>query len=284
VAERTLGWTRIRSLVWSTDIDVLPADRVVEQRDQYLVIRSPGNPAHWWGNLLLFDGPPALGEGPRWEQLFASEFAAEPAVQHRTFAWDRVDGSCGSAEQEFVARGYELERTVGLIARPEAIRAHRRENREVRVRALDPDPGADQPLWEEVVALQVAGRDEREDQTNYETYCRQRLKDLRVLFRRGRGSWYVALEANNDHVLASCGIVVTSGRGRYQYVETAAGHRRRGICSRLVVEAAHDAARQWRVEQLVIAADPGYHALGLYESLGFEQQERVSGVYRRPPR
>jgi hypothetical protein len=28
----------------------------------------------------------------------------------------------------------------------------------------------------------------------------------------------------------------------------------------------------------VIAADVGYHALGLYESLGFERREHVAGV------
>ena len=31
-------------------------------------------------------------------------------------------------------------------------------------------------------------------------------------------------------------------------------------------------------ERLVIAADAGYHALGLYESLGFERREHVFGV------
>jgi len=30
--------------------------------------------------------------------------------------------------------------------------------------------------------------------------------------------------------------------------------------------------------RFVIVADAGYHALGLYESLGFERTEHVSGV------
>jgi ribosomal protein S18 acetylase RimI-like enzyme len=282
--EWTLSRTPIRSLVWATDLDVLPADRVVERRDRYLVIRSPSNPAHWGGNLLLFDDPPAPGDRARWEERFDSEFAAEPAVRHRTLAWDQVDGSCGSAEQEFVGRGYELARSVGLIAPTQSIRPHDRENREVRVRALDHAPGGDEGLWEQVVALQVAGRDEREDEASHESYCRQRLEDLRALFRAGRGGWYVALEGDSDNVVASCGVVVTSGRGRYQAVETAAAHRRRGICSRLVVEAAHHAAHNWRAEQFVIAADPDYHALGLYESLGFRRREQVSSVVMRPPR
>lgn len=32
----------------------------------------------------------------------------------------------------------------------------------------------------------------------------------------------------------------------------------------------------------MIVADPGYPALGLYESLGFERRERVAGVSRWP--
>lgn len=59
-----------RSLVWATDLDTLPLDRVVERRDGYLLIRSPGNPAHYWGNLLLFDEPPPAGDGWRWQELF----------------------------------------------------------------------------------------------------------------------------------------------------------------------------------------------------------------------
>jgi hypothetical protein len=55
-----------------------------------------------------------------------------------------------------------------------------------------------------------------------------------------------------------------------------------GICSRLVVEAARHAADRYRAERLVITADPTYHALGLYESLGFKRRELVSGVCRRP--
>src|SRR4051812_23434282 len=58
-----------RSLVWATHIDVLGVDRVVERRDDHLVIRSPSNPAFYWGNLLLFDEPPQPGDVERWERL-----------------------------------------------------------------------------------------------------------------------------------------------------------------------------------------------------------------------
>jgi ribosomal protein S18 acetylase RimI-like enzyme len=269
------------SLVFATDYDVLPVDHVVERRDGYLMVRSPGNPAHWWGNLLLFDDAPKSGDGNRWERLFHREFGANPAVAHVTLAWDRADGVLGSAREEFVSRGYELEEVVGLVAQPHSLRVHPRANQDVLIRELDPLPGGDRDLWNQVIELQVASRDESLDEQVYREFLGHRLEDLRVLFRAGRGAWYVAMYPDHDEVVASCGIVVTARRGRFQAVDTAAAYRRRGISSRLVVEAAHRAAERG-ANRFVIAAEPDYHALGLYESLGFQRAERVAGVCRRP--
>ncbi|MGZ4187392.1 MAG: GNAT family N-acetyltransferase [Solirubrobacteraceae bacterium] len=269
------------SLLWATDHDVLPIDHVVERRDGYLLVRSPGNPAHWWGNLLLFDDAPKSGDGDRWERLFDLEFGDTPEVAHVTLAWDRVDGALGMAREEFLSRGYELQEAVGLVAEPSALRVHPRANREVVIRELDPLPGGDCDLWDQVIELQVASRDEILEEQIAREFIGHRLEDLRVLFRAGRGAWYVSMYPDQDEVVASCGIVVTAERGRFQAVDTAAAYRRRGISSRLVVEAAHRAAERG-VSHFVIAAEPDYHALGLYESLGFQRVERVAGVCRRP--
>lgn len=271
-----------RTLVWATELDVLPLDRVVERRRGYLVIRSPSNPVHYWGNLLLFDRPPAAGDGDRWEALFEAEFEAEPLARHRSFAWDEGSGRAGAAHEEFGARGYDVHENVGLVAEADAITPHARENREVIVRALDPAVGTEEELWDAVVELQVAGRDEAQEEQEYRSFSRARIEDRRRLFRAGRGAWYVALDPASGSVAASCGVVVTDGRGRYQVVDTAAAHRRRGIASRLVVEAARHAAGTYAAERFVIVADLGYHALGLYESLGFERREHLVDVLRRP--
>ncbi|MGH2891870.1 MAG: hypothetical protein ACRDPM_01190, partial [Solirubrobacteraceae bacterium] len=113
-----------RSLVWATNIDVLSPERVVSRRGGYLAVRSPTNPTFWWGNLLVFDDAPGPGDGERWETLFAAEFADQPRVTHRTFAWDRTDDERGAAQGEFVARGYDVELSVGMIAAPEEIHPH----------------------------------------------------------------------------------------------------------------------------------------------------------------
>ena len=272
------------SLVWATSIDVLSSERVVQRRDGYLVVRSPTNPAFWWGNLLLFDEPPAAGDGERWEALFAAEFADEPRVAHRTFAWDRTDDERGTMAGEFLARGYDAELSVGMIATPEEIHPHPRANAEVRVAALDPTTGGpDEERWEQVIELQVAARDvERlKDEELHRVFSRARLAELRTTFQAGLGAWYVALDG--DVVAGSMGIVVTGGRGRYQAVDTAITHRRRGICSRLLVDAARHAVATYGADRLVIVADPDYHAAGIYESVGFTPVERVCGVCRQPP-
>src|SRR5262245_48508327 len=208
-----------RSLVLATSVDVLPLDRRVERRDGYVVIRSPGNPTHYWGNLLVFDGEPAPGDAARWEALFAEEFADQPRSVHRTFAWDRIDGAAGAVQQEFVARGYDLEETICLVA--DALEPHARENCAVVVQTLDPAEGSDAALWAAVVELQVAGRDEGHAEETYRAFSRSRQNDLRALLRAGRGAWYVAVDPAGGALAGSCGVVVTNGRARFQAVDTA---------------------------------------------------------------
>jgi ribosomal protein S18 acetylase RimI-like enzyme len=271
-----------RSLVFATDIDVLAIDRVVNPRDGYLVVRSPSNPAFWYGNFLLFDDPPTEGDGPRWERRFDAEFADEPRARHRTFCWDRPDGDIGRAADEFARHGFDLESIVGLVATPGSLTAHPRANAEVEIRPLDPAEGsADEPLWSAVIEIQVTGRDGRIGEREHREFSRTRQNELRTLFRAGRGAWYVA-RAPDGEVVASCGIVATGDRGRYQAVETLEAHRRKGICSRLLIDAAAHATAEHALSTLVIAADADYHALGLYESLGFARRELVHSVCRPP--
>jgi GNAT superfamily N-acetyltransferase len=271
----------VRSLVWATDIDVLDSDHLVERREGYWVVCSPANPTFWWGNFLLFDDPPADGDGDRWEALFRSEFAGHPDVTHRAFAWDRRNGDVGTAAQELVARGYELEWTSGLVSRPDQIVRHPRANAEVVVKPLDPD--GDERLWDGLIELQASQAPDGGNNSDYHrTFLRRRQAGLRELFRAGRGAWYLALLEGAP--VASLGIVVTEARARFQAVDTLEAHRRKGIATRLIADAAAHAASHHSIDHFVIAADPDYHAIGIYEGLGFERAELVVGALRKPQR
>jgi ribosomal protein S18 acetylase RimI-like enzyme len=270
----------IKSLVWATDIDVLERRRVLERRDGYWAVHSPTNPTFWWGNFLLFDEAPARGDGERWETLFEAEYSARREVTHRSFAWDRTDGAAGDAEREFVERGYELEWTAGLIATPERLVTHARANTDVTVRALDPRPGAEADLWDQLLRRQLSQAPQGADRDYHLTFLRRRQAELRSLFEEGRGAWYTAVLG--EEIVGSLGIVVTGPRARYQDVHTDESHRGRGIATRLVADAAADVACHHAIDHFVMAADPAYHAIGIYESLGFERRELVVGAMRKP--
>ncbi len=272
----------LRSMTWATEFDAMPLDAVYERREDCLVVRSPSNPGHYYGNLLVFDDAPQAGDRERWEHRFDDEFGDDPRVRHKTFVWDLTDGDIGHAREEFVAHGYDLEHIVGLTANVADVRAHPRENRSVIVRMLDPLPGADEDLWAQMIEVQLGERDARIEERALREHRRKRQDELRLLFRERGGGWYVALDASGQQVLAGCGLVVHAGRVSIQRVDTAAAHRRKGICSRLLVEALHDFGERQPVGRVLIGADSEYHALALYESLGFRPAERVGSLCRLP--
>jgi GNAT superfamily N-acetyltransferase len=267
------------SLVCSTDIDVLPLDREVARRDGYWVIRSPSNPGHYWGNFVIFDEAPRPGDRARWESVFDAELgAADPLIRHRAFGWDRVDGEAG-AVSEFIAEGYRPEASVGLTAAPEEIARATARDGEFEVVVLD----AASAEWDGVIDLQLDQNrhdDDPHPADAHERFVRARVADLRRLIGAGRGAWFVARDG--PLVIGSLGVIVTGGRARYQAVDTRTSHRRRGVATRLVTEAAAWTTAHHDVRQFVIVADPDYHAVDLYEKLGFRRAERVTGVWSAP--
>ncbi len=263
-----------QSLMVATDVDVLPDTAEVTDRGAYVVVRTPSNPSYHWGNFVLFRQPPEAGDRARWESTFEAEFGADRAYRHCALVWE-PPGTDGAAREEFVAVGYDPDVAVALVASPEELVLHPRANREVTVRALD--PGGDDALWAEVLELQVAGREGGHSEADYRVFAEQRMADRRVRFRAGDGAWVVAI-APTGEIAASCGIVVTEGRCRYQAVDTVEQFRRQGIATRLVHDAGRIAVERYGAEHLVIVADAEYHALPLYESCGFVVRERCLAV------
>src|SRR5260370_12802330 len=61
----TLGRVDVRSLGYRTDLMVRLLDgSQVEDRGDYLAVRSPQNPTFWWGNFLLMSATPLRGVPP----------------------------------------------------------------------------------------------------------------------------------------------------------------------------------------------------------------------------
>lgn len=266
---------KFRSLLAATDVDVLPDSSIVEDRGDYVVVRTPTNPQFHWGNFLMFRTPPATGDRERWEAVFDHEFGADREYRHYALCWDVV-GESGAAREEFIERaGYAADDAVALVAQPHELVDHPRANREVVVIQLDPD--GDDEVWAAVLDLQVAAREPGHTEADYRRFVAQRMADRRARFRAGDGAWFAA-RMPDGAIAASCGVVVTHRRARFQAVDAHPSFRRRGLATRVVHDAARAALDQFGADQLVIGADAEYHALPLYESLGFTVRERSLAV------
>src|SRR3954452_20220779 len=81
----------------------------VEDRGDYVVVRTDSNPTFYWGNFLLFPEPPRAGDPERWLARFAAEF---PVAGHVAIGVDGVDGERGD-DGAFGTAG--LEPDVGVV-------------------------------------------------------------------------------------------------------------------------------------------------------------------------
>jgi hypothetical protein len=93
---------------------------------------------------------------------------------------------------------------------------------EIEIRALDSGDGRDELLWEGALGVQLANEAaDPQAGAAFEPFARARQRDLRTLFRAGRGAWYVAIDRSNGAVVAGCGVVAT--RPSTPFPPTAAG-------------------------------------------------------------
>jgi hypothetical protein len=261
-----------RSLGLRTDLMTIAWDGAIDElEDGVIRARTPTNPDFYFGNFLLYPDAPAAGDATTWVRRFEAEFADDPRIRHVTLRWDRPDGARGAiAELE----GFALEETVVLAT--DAPHEPPRRHTGATLRRIESD--AD---WDAVCALQIATTIEQwgEAAGASEAYARDATARNRGFVAAGRGAWFGAFL---DGVLAAdLGVFVDGGLGRYQSVETAAAHRRQGLCGTLVHHAAQVAIAELGAETLVLVGLDD-HTAKIYASCGFDRRERLVSALRRP--
>jgi GNAT superfamily N-acetyltransferase len=257
----------IASLAFRTDLMVLGlGGSEVEHGDRYVVVRTPANPTYFWGNFVLFATPVEPDAMEERLDLFAGVF---PDAAHVAWGIDSVDGTVG-AEPELVAAGFEVSRDTVLIASA----LHRSSPpTDAELRPIESD--AD---WRQALALHIACTEG--DEHVREEFLAGQVAAARALTELGHATWFGVFE--DGRLLSSLGIVSDgSGLARFQSVETHPDARRRGLAS-AIVHHAGKAALDRGAKRLVIVADPEYHAIGIYRSLGFVDWETQVQLTRPP--
>ena len=257
---------QVRSLGFRTDLMLRRlGGSLIEERDGYLVVRTPDNPTFYWGNFLLFGQPPGANAAAGWLDVFTAEF---PDAGHVAIGVDGTDGRTGDVEP-LLAAGLEVE--VNHVLTATALTAGPPPPEDVVARPLAADDD-----WVQTAELRLLLDDDRSNA--HREFVERKLAETRRLVETGHGAYFGAFRG--DAVVASLGIVVDDDVARYQNVETHPLHRRRGLASMLLRAAAAYAVDELGARTLVIVADPDYVAIDLYRALGFTDAERQIQLQR----
>lgn len=261
-----------RALGFRTDLFFVQFDGEVLDRGDYVVARSPLNPTHYWGNFLLFDHAPAPGELAEWRALFAEEVGAPPRTEHVLFALDLPEEAVGDLAP-VLEPGFEPLRSLVLTSRrpcPAPV-----QDPGVEVRRLQSDEE-----WEGAWENQVACRDPIHELEGYQAFKRRQMDRYQRMTEAGLGAWFGAFAG--ERLVGDLGIFAQEGLARFQAVGVHPEFRRRGICRALLYHASRYGCEELAAEELVIVADPDYHAAPLYRSAGFEPRENLVAITRWP--
>jgi ribosomal protein S18 acetylase RimI-like enzyme len=260
---------QVRSLGYRTDLTIRSLEgSQVDDRGDYLVIRTPGNPGYWWGNFLLLEAPPQPGETGAWLETFSAEF---PQARHVALGIDVTEASDVDAI-EMLSHGLRPEETAVLTARDLHEPPHFNPAAEIRALAGDED-------WRQAARLRTAVNEG--EPGSEPAFLHARIQAERALTEAGHGTWFGAFL--DGILVAQLGLISDgSGVARYQNVETHPQARRQGLAGTLVWHAGQEGLRACAATALVMLADPDDVAIRIYRSVGFAYAETQIGFCRPP--
>lgn len=185
-----------------------------------------------------------------------------------TFAWDSLDGESGDLKS-FLADGFDFEKSSVMVAGnmllPEKF------NSDVIVR-----PIISEEDWASVLENHVICRASHFDEKPFRKFASRKIADYRLMIKKNKGQWMGAFL--DGKLVGDLGIFAENGLARFQNVGTHPDFRRQGICTSLMYHTGKMAFEKMNVSQLVIVADPFYHAKQIYESVGFQTTETSVGL------
>jgi len=252
---------QLRSLAFRTDLALLAlGGSQIEDRGDHLVVRTEANPHFYWGNFYLLGEPPSADAVPDLLARYDAEFRGR---KHRAFG---IDGTADQSAdlKPLVAAG--LEEHPGAVMTATSVHEPPHPNTEATYRPLVSDDD-----WAQRVGVSWACNSEYPRDEFFEFATRKGAYE-RSLVEAGHGAWWGAFLG--DRLVSGMGLFAAGeGLARFQSVETHPDLRGRGLAGTLVHRVSRYGYEDLGAHTLVMVADPGYHAIRIYRSVGFAETE-----------
>lgn len=238
----------------------------VSHDDRYAIMRTAQAPEYFSGNMLVLADSPHKDDRLRLEADFARLVGGPPSMVHRSFAWPETGGALADFDS-YVSHGYEATIFSVLVAERDAVRSVEI-NPAVEVRLFESERD-----WDDWGRMSLAEIPDPDSETSRRCVAFQRSA-YRGLIERQWGNWWGAFI--DGEMVGSLGLFFFGRIGRFQSIVTREDQRNKRVCRTLLTEVVKRAAGAR--DRLVIVADETYHAIGLYEALGFVRQARIGSL------
>jgi len=262
---------------WRTDFLLHRVGGEVIERDDCIVVRTPGNEGFYWGNCLMIGETPADADLAHWLRRFDEEVAAgRPGVRHVAIGVNTVPPP-DEALPAWREAGFEMIETATMRLMPGQLRAQPEADVDPQPRLRPIDFSRDIPLFVDLQSADPQGH----EPAGYRRFREAQMRRFAQLYAMGLGDWFGLW--HGDTLVADCGLLRDGALGRFQNVQVHPAWRRRGLCRALVHAVCRWGFERWGMTELLMCADPEDVAIDIYESLGFERFDREWGLQRNPP-
>lgn len=259
----------VTSLGYQTDLALLRLEgSEVDDRGDHLVVSSPHNPDHWWGNFLLLAQVPTAEKSEAWLDRFVTTF---PHAAHVALGFDSRQGSAADLVW-FAAHGLTAEAQLVMTATD----VHEPANLDTEA-VCRPLSSSDD--WAQSVELRVRCNELELGAADYRRFVTAKVRANRRLVEAGHGGWFGAFV--DGRLVSQMGLFAAgAGLGRFQSVETDPGYRRRGLAGTLLHYVSRYGFDELGARTLVMVADPNGPAIDLYRAAGFAATETQLQIER----
>jgi hypothetical protein len=236
----------------------------IEEKENYIVVRTPDRPDYFWGNYLIMKDSPSSSCCEEWCRIFEKEIGTKKDKGYIAITCDLIDDA-NLDFSLFEKEGFDV--SISKVLTTSEVKKPEKYNENVEVRAFG---DADWPKYVDIHFTPNWGYGPDDEQ---KVFLQEESEIFKTVVKENKGQRYGAFL--DGEMVAELGVYWKGDLVRFNNVGTHPEHRRLGACSTLVYKVSQLLLKEDSSRTLVMEADEDYHAAAIYESVGFKPTQKL---------